>query len=151
MTIKGKGFDPNGGGFASLVINGEEVPCEVIESLRQQLDDADNRCELSYKVEIDLLNEIGKLLEPVEYRGSYAEGIRVLQRQLAECRALLDDADKVIRRQRDERLEAIKQAKREAFQAGYARGHNDTVEGCYNSNCDCENECADEWMAEETG
>jgi hypothetical protein len=42
-----------------------------------------------------------------------------------------------------------KQWQREAFKAGYARGHNDTVEGCYNSSCDCENECADEWMAKE--
>ena len=45
--------------------------------------------------------------------------------------------------------DAVKQAKREGFQAGYARGHNDTVEGCYNGSCECENECADDWMAEE--
>jgi hypothetical protein len=51
MTIKGKGFDPNGGGFTSLVINGEEVPCEVIESLRQQLAE----CQAREKVRIDAL------------------------------------------------------------------------------------------------
>lgn len=37
---------------------------------------------------------------------------------------------------------------RQAYQAGYGRGHDDTVEGCYNSVCEHENECADEWLEE---
>ena len=45
------------------------------------------QCEKSYKVELDLLREIGEELEPVEYLGSYAEGIRALKWQLAECQA----------------------------------------------------------------
>jgi hypothetical protein len=59
-----------------------------------QLADADDRCELSYKLELDLLKEIGELLEPVEYLGSYAEGVRVLQRQLAESQARVVELEK---------------------------------------------------------
>jgi hypothetical protein len=44
--------------------------------------------------------------------------------------------------------EDAKDAAREAYKAGYQRGHNDTVEGCYNFCCVEENECADEWLAE---
>lgn len=47
--------------------------------LRQQIAD--------YKVELDLLREIGEELEPIVYLGSHAEGIRVLKQQLAECQA----------------------------------------------------------------
>lgn len=87
-----------------------------------------------------------------------------LRLQLAESQAreakLLDDIDRRLecagitiysgRPQRDDTAlkEAIKQAKREAYKAGYGRGHNDTVEGCYNSACEFEDECADDWMAE---
>jgi len=37
---------------------------------------------------------------------------------------------------------------RQAYQTGYGRGHNDTVEGRYNSVCEHENDCADEWIEE---
>lgn len=36
----------------------------------------------------------------------------------------------------------------QAYRAGYARGHNDTVEGSYNGCCEYENDCADEWINE---
>ena len=34
----------------------------------------------------------------------------------------------------------------QAFQAGYGRGHNDTVDGCYNGSCEHENDCAFDWL-----
>jgi hypothetical protein len=36
----------------------------------------------------------------------------------------------------------------EAYQSGYARGHNDTVEGCYNLAAESEPEAAEEVIAE---
>lgn len=33
-----------------------------------------------------------------------------------------------------------------AFQAGYGRGHDDTVDGGYNGVCEHENDCAFDWL-----
>ena len=37
----------------------------------------------------------------------------------------------------------------QAYKAGYARGHDDTVESSYNSLCEHENDCAFEWLDEQ--
>ena len=60
------------------------------EAIRQ----AEKRVEASYKVELDLLREIGEILEPVDYRGSYAVGIKEAIRQ-AKKEALLELSDMI--------------------------------------------------------
>ena len=44
--------------------------------------------------------------------------------------------------------EAMRQIAIQAYQAGYGRGHNDTVEGAYCGSCEDDDECALEWLAE---
>ena len=68
MTIKGKGFNPDGGGFSSLIINDVEVSCEEIELLHKQLAEVVDEC------------------------GEYACENNGLKQQLAECQAQVKQA-----------------------------------------------------------
>ena len=154
------------------------IRADVVESLRQQLADAYNReanarCSHCGGVffETDLSKQLAEANETLKNHGEIQAD---LCRQLAECQArekLLLDALEGIAEidlnnswscQSGMAKEALaipsdstaldtmkRQWQREAFKAGYARGHDDTVEGRYNQTCECENECADEWMTEE--
>jgi len=75
---------------------------EVLE-LKRQLAEVEERVEASYQVELDLLREIGEILEPVEYSGSYAVGIKaaIKQAKLEGGREALMDASNEINEQDD--------------------------------------------------
>lgn len=46
------------------------------------------------------------------------------------------------------RFEEAKELMKQAYQIGYSRGHNDTVEGTTNLSCMEDSECFDEWFEE---
>ena len=60
-------------------------------ALDEALRKAEERVEASYKLEIELLREIEEMLEPVEYSGSYVDGIKAALKQ-AKREALLEAA-----------------------------------------------------------
>ena len=79
--------------WPDLVQQAMDIPSDST-ALDSAIRQTEERVEASYKVELDLLREIGEILEPIEYLGSYAEGIKAAIRQ-AKREALLELSDMI--------------------------------------------------------